>query len=70
MTIEEGATKIGTDTLQLFVRAHKMYGHMWGQGSASDGHARWKKQGIVPMYVAQYLRYLERQVVVVNGSGS
>ena len=67
MNLEEKAEKLGLDTLQLFVRAHKMYGHMWGLNGPSEAHRIWKRTGVIPMYVLQYVHYKERQIVPVNG---
>lgn len=67
MNPKESADKLGIDTQQLFVRAHKMYGTMWSISGPVDTHRCWLKTGAIPIYVAQYMRYLDRRVAVVNG---
>ncbi len=59
MDIKKGAQCVGSEE-QLFVRAHRMYGHMWAVGSAIDAYRRYQRSGDVPLFVKQYLRHLER----------
>lgn len=61
LTIPEAAALIGVDTMQLFIRAKKMYGNRF-DGNPSNDHGRWRAygDGMVPVYVKEYLGYVER----------
>lgn len=55
MTITEVAKAEGTDTLQLFVRAARLF--VKGSSNPSGDHGRWESNGTIPPYMSEYLRY-------------
>lgn len=55
MTLSEIAQAEGIDTVQVFVRASRLFGK--GSPSPSGDHARWVASEVLPSYVSEYVRY-------------
>lgn len=68
MNLEKIAEEQGYDVQQLFIRAHRMYGHMWGLHGPTEAYKLWKRSGVIPIYALQYCTYLSKRVLVLNGA--
>lgn len=55
MDLTKVAEREDTDTLQLFVRASRLF--VKGPAHPSADHDRWLKGGALPSYMEEFLRY-------------
>lgn len=66
MNIQEAAEKYGLSTEELFNQAYTRFGLIFGSAGAVPDHEQWKTWGTKPLYVAKWIRYRERQLVLVG----
>lgn len=60
MTAKEHADRLGISTLELFKIAYARHGLVYSIGGPQETHPRYLQAGVIPIYVARYVREMER----------
>lgn len=57
MTVQEACERLGITSEQLFEQAYKRYGLLYSIGGPKETHAQWKRFGVIPIYVARFIKF-------------
>lgn len=60
VSVKEICNALGITSEQLFKCAFDRFGLLYSIGGPEETHARYKRFGVIPIYVARYIRERER----------
>lgn len=66
MTAKELAERLGISTERLFQRAYERYGRLYSIGGPTETHKRYLQAGIIPIYVARFIRETENALPKID----
>lgn len=66
-TVKDLCDALGITTLKFFQQAYGRYGLLYSIGGPEVTHARYLKEGVIPIYVQRYKKDVERLLMNLPG---